>query len=280
MMCCKRMWCSPYSSWEGSGSRRSPIRPPRYRRWPLTCASVVGALLLSRALWRHDPWNPRGSSGAFAKSVRLGTWSAAGAVIHWLFTQGYSYIVAAQLDVTAVAAISATRLLLSPLGVFSLGISSVMFASSTLWLKNHGSRGLLRRLLLFTFGMSCVTLVYVGVMWYMRDWVFLNILKRDYPQRDLLLGIWSLVFFCTVIRDQVIYLQIAKGHFKRLAGLTLFCAMLGLSVTFMAIHRFGAAGGLLGLLAGEIANVLGVLILAAYDMRADVPRSSDLGVAS
>jgi O-antigen/teichoic acid export membrane protein len=243
-------------------------------------ASVVGGLLVSRALWRHDPWNTPGSRGAFGNSVLLGVWSATGAVIHWVFNQGYTYIVAARLDVSAVAAIAATRLLLSPLGVFSLGINSLMFSTSTLWLKHHGSRGLLRRVLVFALGMSCVSIAYVATMWLMRDWIFLHILKRDYPQRDLLLGIWSLVFFCTVIRDQVIFFQLAKGQFKRLAGLTFFCAVLGLSVTFLAIGRFGAAGGLLGLLAGEIAHVVGVMLLTVHDMRGAVSRPDDLPVPS
>jgi O-antigen/teichoic acid export membrane protein len=246
----------------------------------LTGASMVGGLLLSRALWRYDSWNPLGPSGAFITSVRLGVWSATGAVIHWVFTQGYTYIVAARLDVSAVAAIAATRLLLSPLGVFSLGISSMMFATSKLWLKHHGPQGLLRRILMFTLGMCAVTIAYVAFMWTVRDWIFLHILKRDYPQRDLLLGIWSLIFFCTVMRDQVIFLLMAKGQFKRLAGLTGFCAVLGISVTFVLIGRYGAAGGLLGLLAGEIAHVIGVMILTVRDTRAGMPRANDLGVAS
>jgi O-antigen/teichoic acid export membrane protein len=234
-------------------------------------AAVVGGLLLSRALWRHDPWITPGSPNAFAKSVMVGIWSATGAVIHWVFNQGYTYIVAVRLDVSAVAAISATRLLLSPLGVFSLGITSLML---------HGSRGLLRRVLLFALGLSCISIAYIAVMWSMRDWIFLHILKRDYPQRDLLLGIWSLVFFCTVIRDQVIYLLMARGQFKRLAGLTAFCAVLGLSVTFVALHWLGAAGGLLGLLAGEIAHVVGVMVLTVRDMRADLARPDNLPVPS
>jgi O-antigen/teichoic acid export membrane protein len=246
----------------------------------LTCAGLVGGLLLSRALWRHDPWNPQGSPGAFLISVRLGVWSATGAVIHWVFSQGYTYIVAARLDVSAVAAIAATRLLLSPLGIFSLGISSIMFATSKLWLKHHGSSGLLRRILLFTLGMCAATFAYVAVMWTMRDWIFLHVLKRDYPQRDLLLGIWSLIFLCTVMRDQVIFLLMAKGHFKRLAGLTGFCAVFGISVTFLLIRRFGAAGGLLGLLAGEVAHVVGVMIFTVHDTRSGEPRPYDVGVRS
>jgi len=241
---------------------------------------VGGGLLVLRALWRHDPWNPRGSPGAFANSVLLGAWSATGAVIHWVFNQGYTYVVVARLDVSAVASIAATRLLLSPLGVFSLGISSVMFSTSTLWLQQHGSRGLLRRVLVFALGLSCLSIAYVVVMWMTRDWVFLHILKRDYPQRDLLLGIWSLVFLCTVLRDQLIFLMIARGHFKRLAGLTLLCAMLGVTVTFVAIGRFGAAGGLLGLLVGEIAYVAGVMVMTIRDMRVETPGPNELGVPS
>jgi O-antigen/teichoic acid export membrane protein len=242
--------------------------------------AVVGGLQVYRALWRHDPWNTPGARGAFANSVAVGVWSAVGAVIHWAFNQGYTYIVAARLDVSAVASIAATRLLLSPLGVFSLGISSLMFPTATLWLQHHGLRGLLRRVLMFALGMSCISIAYVAVMWTMRDWVFLHVLKRDYVQRDLLLAIWSAIFCCTVIRDQVIYLQMARGHWKRLAALTLFCAVLGLTVTFVAIGRFGAAGGLVGLLAGEIAHVIGVILLAVRDMRADIPRQNDLPVPS
>jgi O-antigen/teichoic acid export membrane protein len=243
-------------------------------------AAVVGGLLLSNALWRHDPWRTPGSRGVFMQSVQFGLWAATGAVIHWVFNQGYTYIVALRLDVTAVAAIAATRLLLSPLGVFSLGISSLMLPTSTLWLKHHGLRGLLRRVLLFTLGLACVSIVYVAVMWSVRDWIFLNVLKRDYPQRDLLLGIWSLIFFCTVVRDQVIFLQMARGHFKSLAGLTLGCAILGLTVTFLAIGRFGAAGGLAGLLAGEIGYVVGVMALTIRDIRVNVVSADDLPVTS
>jgi O-antigen/teichoic acid export membrane protein len=246
----------------------------------MAVGGVVGGLMVLRAMWRHDPWTTPGTRGAFMTSVRVGLWSAAGAVIHWVFQQGYTYIVALRLDVTAVAAISATRLLLSPLGVFSLGIGSLMFATSTLWLKHHGSRGLLRRVLVFAGALAGVSIVYIAVMWATRDWIFLHILKRDYPQRDLLLGIWSAIFFCTVIRDQVIFLPVAHGHFKRLAGLTLFCALLGISVTFFAIGPLGAAGGLLGLLAGEIAHVVGVIIMTVRDLRAEAAQSRDVPVPS
>jgi O-antigen/teichoic acid export membrane protein len=233
----------------------------------MAVASLVGGVALSRALWRHDPWISPGTPHALVQTIKMGTWAAAGAGVHWAFSQGYTFIVASRLDVSSVAAIAATRLLLSPVGVFSIGISSMMFSSSTLWLKYHGARGLLRRLLWFTLAMSLGALAYIAVMWVMRDWIFLNVLKKDFPQRDLLLGIWALVFLCTVVRDQVIFLLIAHGRWRQLAGLTSVCAVCGLLVSYLAIQRYGAAGGLLGLLMGEFAHVIGVVVLTYRDMR-------------
>jgi hypothetical protein len=49
--------------------------------------------------------------------------------------------------------------------------------------------------------------------------------------------------------------------------LTFVCAVLGLSVSYFALGPWGAAGGLLGLLAGEVAHVLGVIVLTYRDIR-------------
>ena len=243
----------------------------------IAAAATIGGVALSRALWRHDPWISPGTPRALIQTINMGTWAAVGAAVHWAFSQGYTFIVASRLDVSAVAAIAATRLLLSPVGVFSIGISTMMYSTSTLWLKHHGARGLLRRVLLFALAMTLAALAYVAVMWFMRDWIFLNVLKKDYPQRDLLLGIWALVFLCTVVRDQVIFLLIAHARWMQLAGLTSVCAVLGLSVSFFAIQRYGAAGGLLGLLVGEIAHVVGVIVLTYRDMRTNGGNSAAAG---
>jgi O-antigen/teichoic acid export membrane protein len=128
-------------------------------------------------------------------------------------------------------------------------------------------RGLLRRVVLFALMMVCIAVTYIAIVWYLRDWIFANVIKKDFPQRDLLLTIWSMIFVATVIRDQVIFLPIALGRFKLLAVLTLVCAVLGLSTSFVAIQLYGVAGGLLGLLVGEIAHVVGVALLTAREMR-------------
>lgn len=232
----------------------------------IAIAALAGGLLLHRMLWHHDPWSRNGDPHALRQSLKVGTWAALGAGIHWTFNQGYNYVVAANLDVAALAATSATRLTLMPIGLFSLGISGLMFPTASLWLKHHGRAGLLRRLLAFSFAMALLTIVYIVVLWNVRDWVFLHVMRRDFPQRDLLLKIWALTFLSTIVRDQIIYFLIVQDRFKLLAGLTFVCAVIGVSVSYVAIQYLGPAGGPLGLMAGELSHVVGIMLLTTREV--------------
>ena len=234
----------------------------------IALASLLGGVMLSRMLWSHDPWATSGDSDALSKSVRIGTWAAVGAGIHWTFNQGYNYVVAANLDVAALAATSATRLTLMPIGLFSLGISGLMFPTASLWLRDHGRAGLLKRLLAFSFAMACLTIIYIAILWNVRDWVFLNVMRRDFPQRDLLLKIWSLTFLSTIVRDQLIFFLIVQNRFKLLAALTFVCALIGVSASYVAIQQLGPAGGPLGLMAGELSHVIGIMLLTTREVAA------------
>ena len=163
-------------------------RPAVYSAVSIVTAAGIGGWFLSRHLRRHDPWNIDGAPGALIQTVRVGAWAATGSGIHWLFSQGYTFIVAARLNVSAVAAIAATRLLLkSPRRFFPRHCRHDVLDLNDL-VKHHGARGLLRRVLLFAVIMAVATIAYLIVMWTTRDWIFLHIIKKDYPERDLLLG--------------------------------------------------------------------------------------------
>ena len=232
----------------------------------LAFAGACGGALLAGSLWRHESWNVRGGQGVLREIGVLGAWAAAGSAIHWTFTQGYSYLVAVTLDVAAVAGIAATRLMLMPVVLFSIGISTLMMPTASLWLQRHGLRGLLRRLAVLSCGMALATICYAALLWVCRDWIFAHVLKRDFPQRDTLLLLWSATFLSIVVRDQLIFLLIAQSRFRLLAGLTLACAVFGLLVSYFALRNLGAVGAPLGVLAGEVLHVLGVLVLARREI--------------
>jgi O-antigen/teichoic acid export membrane protein len=217
----------------------------------LGLAAVASGFLLSRALHRYESWNIHGAQGILRDIAPLGTWSTAGAAIHWTFSQGYIYLVAATLGVTAVAAIAATRLLLMPVNLLSTGIGSLMLPLTSGWLHKHGVQLVWRRLSLLALGLAAATLCYFGVIWILREWIFAALLKKQFAQQDALLMLWGAIFLVIVIRDQLVYLLAAQGRFRILTTFTFVSAVIALAASYWGMLRFGVAGALLGMLIGE-----------------------------
>ncbi len=233
----------------------------------LGIAAVAGGWLLSHALQRHEPWVRTSSPGLLRSIAPIGAWSAAGAVTHWAFSQGYNYVAVGTLDVTAVAALAATRLTMMPVNLMSAGIASLMMATASKWLNEHGPATVFRRLCRVAGGLCLAALAYMLLLWLLRDWIFLVVMAKEFPQRDALLLCWSAVFLVAVFRDQLLYLPGASGRFRPMAFITLVSALLSLAITYVALGRFGVIGAPIGVLIGEVANLLGILALSAREIR-------------
>ncbi len=228
----------------------------------LSVAALISGILLSQTLHRYETWNIHGTPGILREIAPLAVWSTAGAGIHWAFSQGYIYLVAGTLDVAAVAAIAATRLLLMPINLLSTGIGSLMLPLSSTWLHQHGTAVVWRRLCVLASGLALAMLCYFTVLWLLRDWIFEVVLKKEFAQRDALLMLWGVIFLMIVVRDQLVYLLAAQGRFRVLTLLTLVSAVVSLAISYWGMLRFGVAGALLGIVIGELINVLGIVFLS------------------
>jgi len=225
-------------------------------------AALASGALLSTRLRRHEPWDPHARGGILRQIGSLAAWSTGGAAIQWTFSQGYIYLVAGTLNIAAVAAIGATRLLMMPMNLLSAGIGSLMLPAASAWLSRHAATLVLRRLSLFAVAMATTTLAYFSIVWSTRDWLFATVLRRQFAQRDELLLLWGAVFLATVVRDQLVHMLAAQGRFRILTSLTLVSAIASLGIGYAAMSLMGVAGALLGLLAGEVISVLGIVILS------------------
>ncbi len=228
----------------------------------LSLAAVMSGIFLSQTLHRHEPWNIHGTKGILREIAPLSAWSIAGAAIHWTFCPGYIYLVAGTLNLAAVAAIAATRLLLMPVNLLSTGIGSLMLPLAAGWLHRHGASLLWRRLCQFALGLIAATLCYFIMLWLFRDWIFAVVLKKTFAQRDELLLLWGAIFLVIVVRDQLVYFLAAQGRFRILTLLTLISAVLSLATSYWAMLRLGVVGALLGILVGELINVIGIVFLS------------------
>ena len=233
----------------------------------LAVAAIIGGLSCHAALWRWAPWNIRGAPGILVAIAPLGFWTAAGSAIHWLFSQGYNFLVAGMLGVGSVAAISATRILIMPVNLLSTGIGNLMLPTISNWLHNHSAPVVLKRQMLIAGSLATAALCYFALLWVFRDWLFLAVLKKDIAQRDQLLMLWYGVGLLMLLRDQFVYLLLSRSRFRILTVLTFVSALIALCSSYVGIQQMGAAGALVGVLFGEIVNVGGLLILSLRETK-------------
>jgi O-antigen/teichoic acid export membrane protein len=233
----------------------------------MSIAALAERWQLSRALWQHEPWNRNAPRGMLRKIFHQGAWSAFGGGMHFLFGQGYTYLVAASLNVTAVAALAATRLPILPVNLLSNGIAALMLPTVSRWNHDHRASVVLRRVTLFAFGLVGLMCAYLVFMWFTRDWIFTYILKKSFEQRDLLLVLWSVLSLVTVFRDQFMYFLAARGRFQVMSSVTFACAVIALTTTFLAVRRIGAIGAPIGVLAGELLNIAFTVGLSVREAR-------------
>lgn len=232
----------------------------------LALAAVAAGMKLLRALREREPWNPEGAPGILREIAPLGAWSTAGAAIHWTFSQGYIYLAAATLDVTAVAAIAATRLLAMPVNLLSTGIGSLMLPLASRWLHERGPMVLLKRLTLLALGMASIAVAYFAVLWLLRDFVFDVVLRKRFAQGDELLLLWSGAFVLMVVHQQLLFLLMARERFRVLSSLALVTASISVACGWFGMQRYGGAGAPLGILVGEAINTAGVVALCLREV--------------
>jgi O-antigen/teichoic acid export membrane protein len=109
-----------------------------------------------------------------------------------------------------------------------------------------------------------VALAYFGLLWWGRDWVFDVLLRKRFAERDTMLLMWGAIFLLMVLRDQLSCALSANSRFRALTLLTLGCAVLSLTATGLGMQRWGASGALAGLLAGELASLVGMAALVRW----------------
>ena len=114
------------------------------------------------------------------------------------------------------------------------------------------------------------------LFWPLRDFIFTRILHKSFAQRDLLLVVWWLASIAMVTRDQFGNFLLARARYRSLTGLTVTSAVIALTVTCIMIGRIGAAGAAIGVLVGEVTNVLGLITLSRLEVRSSLKTNGEV----
>jgi len=230
-----------------------------------TAAAVASGLWL-RAQLRGDI-DAGAAGGRLREIARAGFWAASGGVVYWLFNQGYSFLTAATLDLGAVAALAASRLLMMPANLLSAGVQKQLAPLASAWLAQAGAAATARRLYGFAAGMGLATLLYAAAVWLMRDWIFLDVMRKDFAERDAMLLLWSALFVLMAVRSPPMLLAILRQRLPELSAATLASALLALALSYAGMLRWGAPGAIVGIIAGEFFYCLATAWLVRREVR-------------
>jgi O-antigen/teichoic acid export membrane protein len=233
----------------------------------MALAALAGAVLARRELARAPGLHGEELHGLWRELAPLGGWAMAGWLVYWSFSQGYNYVVAGTLDLAAVAALNAVRLLMMPANLMVTGIKQLLLPMAARWHQSLGLDSMLRRLLAFAAVVMTLSLIYFGLLWLLRDWVFAVLLKKQFADRDQMLLLWMLMFLLSGVRDLLMTALLVREQFRSMTGLSTVAALLSLLTCWLGTVHYGAAGAILGLVLGEAINLFGVLWLIGRERR-------------
>ena len=233
----------------------------------LVVAAWAGAADAHRSLATDPGWRSGEDASIWPEIRALGFWSALGSTIYWFLGQSYSYVLAAGIGLKAVANVNASRVLMMPMFVLTIGVASLLGPSAATWYGEMGLRRLVRRLLVFLLVVGTLEATYFTIVWFARDWLVTDVLHKSIADRDQLFILWAAVAFIALVRDFLQCALTATGHFRSLAWQVGVSAALAMLIMWFGIPKWGAAAALIGQIVGELVNLAGILYLLVKSIR-------------
>jgi O-antigen/teichoic acid export membrane protein len=182
-------------------------------------------------------------------------WGVPGMLLAWLQNQGFFYLLGGFLGTTAVATVSASRMLLMPIPMLITAVESVLRPRAADWVGRREFARLTRQLLAMTGTAAVASAGFVGVIFAARHFVVEVVLRRTIDDLDLLLVCWGVVFLAQVLRTNITVLLQALERFDVLFYLTVVRGVISFSLGWLGMIVIGAPGILVGLAIGEVAYV-------------------------
>jgi O-antigen/teichoic acid export membrane protein len=238
----------------------------------LVIAAWGGAAAVNRTLAREPGWRAPGKVGIWPDIRRLGFWSLIGSTIYWILGQSYSYVLATRLDLKAVADVNATRLLLMPAIILTIGVSSLLTPSAASWYHELGAKRLVRRILVFLLVVGALESVYFFIVWFGRNWLVHDLLHKNIQDLDRLLLLWGGVAVTALLREILQCVLIAMGQLKSLAWQVGISTVIAVLLMWYGLDWWGAPAVLIGQIAGEIVNLVGIVWLLISRLRLEEAR--------
>lgn len=227
----------------------------------LAVAAALGSWHGRRSIDRAVGWQGGSAHQAWLDLRPLAKWGTLSAMIHWVYTQSYNFVLAGRLDLAAVVDVNAARLMLMPITLLSVGVGSLLVPNAAGWLHREGLPPLVRRLWGFCGGLVLLGLIWVAIIWWTHEWIARDVMRENIGNLRLMLALWAVLLITAMVRDVFQAALLALQRFREMAIFTAIAAVSALVGMNLLIPHLGAPGAMVGMLMGEAISLFGVAAL-------------------
>ncbi len=216
-------------------------------------AAAFDSLVLNKNLsfkrYKHN------IKGAYKENFEISKWALLGITVTHLQTFSYLYIIGYILGSAAVADVSASRLLLMPLGFLINGWGNVVRPYGAKLREQGRINEFFKKLVLMSLAFPVLVAIAVLLLFLFKDLLISLFFHKDYAGIYNYLIIWGFLFSISFFSANASYgLQVVK-KFKSLALLNGLTMIITIGLSFILTLNYKISGAL-------IASLIGSLIFA------------------
>lgn len=212
-------------------------------------ASAFDSLILNKR-FRFN-FSLKSIKSAFTENWFISKWSLIGISVTHLQNYAYLYVISTFLGSNATAEVSASRLLLMPLGLITIGWGNVIRPYGAKLRERNQLHKFFKNLAISSLLFPIIVTILTGVFLIFSDWLLKNIFTSDYESVFKYLILWSILTSVGFLRANASYgLQVIK-KFKSLALLNVVTMAITVTLAVLLVNGYKIEGALIASIIGE-----------------------------
>ena len=189
---------------------------------------------------------------AFLENWLISKWSLIGVTVTHLQNYAYLYVISTLLGSTATADVSASRLLLMPLGLITIGWGNVIRPYGSKLREQNQLKKFFKNLAISGLVFPAVVFIVTVILFIFSDWLLHNLFTSDYKSVFDYLFYWAILTSIGFLRANASYgLQVVK-KFKSLALFNAVTMLITVTLAFILTNQFEIKGALVASITGEL----------------------------
>lgn len=235
-------------------------------------ASGFDSLILNKR-FKFD-FNKEHIKESYSENWTMGKWSLLSVTLTHLQSYSYLYVIGALLGSKAMADVSASRLLLMPLALITVGWGNVVRPYGAKLREKNQLKKFFKNLALAGLAFPVVVLLITVILYFSDDWLLKNVFTKDYESVFDYLFYWAILSSAMFLRLNANYgLQVIK-KFKSIAKVNAFAAFFVIILTVILTYEYQIEGALIASLIGQIFFII-VLWYQLYSAIFKIPKDKN-----